>query len=279
MHIFLSWSKPRSHKFAQAVHAWLPEVIQEVDPWLSSEDIAKGKRWSAEIAERLDEISEGIVCITAENVGEPWLNFEAGALAKSRADATVRPLLLDIAKSEVVGPLAEFQATTATDRDDMWLLVRSINDRCARPLDEDRLRRSFDRTWPDFAAALDALKATPAVPDGKKPTREADDMFAEILNRIRQIERAVTSGTTGMADASRRYRGARMREAREYAAPVQPGWRVRHPSRGIGEVIETGTTSGGTPWARARYYGGESTDALMPPWLEIVAPTDAVVDE
>ncbi|MFI7596671.1 hypothetical protein [Actinoplanes sp. NPDC049681] len=89
MKIFVSWSKPISMKFAQLLREWLPDVIQEVSPWVSSEDIEKGQRWALEVGEKLDAISEGILCVAAENQHEPWLTFEAGALAKSLSNGKV----------------------------------------------------------------------------------------------------------------------------------------------------------------------------------------------
>lgn len=78
--------------------------------------------------------------------GEPWLNFEADALAKSLDEGRVRPVLLDLQSSDVVGPLAQFQATIATDYQDMQKLFSSLNVACTVPLDKARLQRAFDRT-------------------------------------------------------------------------------------------------------------------------------------
>ena len=50
MKVFLSWSGELSHKVALAFREWLPNVIQSIEPYVSSEDIDKGARWSAEMA-------------------------------------------------------------------------------------------------------------------------------------------------------------------------------------------------------------------------------------
>jgi hypothetical protein len=148
--VFISWSKPTSHEFAKILHRWLPEVIQELNPWISSENIDKGARWAIKVGERLEESSESIICVTPDNLTEPWLNFEAGALAKSLDESRVRPVLFGLAPDAVTGPLTQFQATVATEHTDMSKLLRSLNQACQRPLVHERLERAFNKHWREF---------------------------------------------------------------------------------------------------------------------------------
>ena len=103
MKVFLSWSGTRSHKIALVFRDWLPSVIQEIVPYVSSEDIDKGARWSTDIAKELADSSFGILCVTRENINAPWLTFEAGALSKTMDKSSVSPFLYDIKRSEVDG--------------------------------------------------------------------------------------------------------------------------------------------------------------------------------
>ena len=73
MQVFISWSGVRSKEVAVAIADWLSQVIQAVDPWISS-DIDKGARWSPEIAGRLEESKVGIVCLTKENLDNRWIS-------------------------------------------------------------------------------------------------------------------------------------------------------------------------------------------------------------
>lgn len=134
MKVFLSWSGPRSHKVAIIFREWLPSVIQEIVPYVSSEDIDKGARWSTDIANELSDSTFGILCVTRENINEPWLTFEAGALSKSMENAYVSPFLFDIKQSEIDGPILQFQSTTF-EKDDLKKLVTTLNKAC----DQDRL--------------------------------------------------------------------------------------------------------------------------------------------
>ncbi len=134
-----------SRQLGLALRDWLPEVIQSIEPWMSSEDIDKGQRWAAEVGAKLGELGEGVLCTTGENMSEPWLNFEAGALAKSLDDSRVRPLLLEVQPSDIIDPPAQFQATVANDHDDMLKFISSLNESSATPLDPVRLQRAFAR--------------------------------------------------------------------------------------------------------------------------------------
>lgn len=188
MKVFISWSKPTSRTLGNILRDWLPEVIQEVVPWMSSEDIDKGQRWASEVGAKLSELDQGILCVTAENIKEPWLNFEAGALAKSLDDARVRPILLGLQPSDVTGPLTQFQATMATDREDMHKLIASLNALCERPLDAARLERAFSRTWDDYLEGVQRIRVRSGSPQAG-PQRQVPDMVAEILERVREMQR------------------------------------------------------------------------------------------
>lgn len=89
--VFLSWSGELSHKLACAFRDWLPSVLQSIVPYVSSEDIDKGARWSTDIAQELELSAFGILLITKENLNAPWINFEAGARGLARSDTSTTP--------------------------------------------------------------------------------------------------------------------------------------------------------------------------------------------
>src|SRR3954463_13096994 len=110
MRVFISWSGEQSRDVALALREWLPAVINRVEPFVSSKDIYAGTRWQAEIAGQLDSSNFGIVCVTRENQGGRWLNFEAGALTKAVQSSRVIPLAVDLKPSDIELPLGQFQA-------------------------------------------------------------------------------------------------------------------------------------------------------------------------
>jgi tetratricopeptide (TPR) repeat protein len=192
MKIFVSWSGPRSKAVAAKLRDWLPDIIQHVDPWMSAADIDAGARWSRTIDEQLSDTSFGIICLTRENLNSPWVLFEAGALAKTMASSLVCPYLIDLEPRDIPqGPLTQFQAKRAIESD-TWELIQTINGELnngelkERALPDDRLRRAFDRCWPDLERALLALpEATVTNP----VRRTSDEMLAEVLELVRELAR------------------------------------------------------------------------------------------
>ena len=157
MRVFLSWSGEASHALASILHEWLPTVLQFVDPWMSSEDIAKGTRWDSEIGKTLEETSYCIVCVTPGVQREPWVNFEAGAVAKIVSQSYVSPLLLGVSVEELGGlPLSMFQCARFNQADVLRLL-RSINSAAKSPLSPKRLKTSLDYSWASLRERVEGI--------------------------------------------------------------------------------------------------------------------------
>ena len=147
MKVFLSWSGETSHALASILHEWLPTVLQFVDPWMSSEDITKGARWDPEIGRTLEETSYCIVCVTPGVQSEPWVNFEAGAVAKIVSQSYVSPLLLGVSVEELGGlPLSMFQCTRF-NKADVLKLLRSINTAGRSSVSSKQLKTGLDYSW------------------------------------------------------------------------------------------------------------------------------------
>ena len=162
--VFLSWSGVESHALARLLHEWLPGVLPSVDPWMSSEDIAKGQRWATDMGQVLEDSSYCIVCVTPGVERQPWVNFEAGAVSKIVERSRVSPLLLGLSVEDLGNlPLAMFQCTTC-DKDDMRKLLRSIAVAGAAGRDAKRIDGMLDKTWAWFSDQVDRIRATAPPP-------------------------------------------------------------------------------------------------------------------
>ena len=198
MRVFLSWSGELSHRVAIELQEWLPNVIQAVIPWVSSEDIDKGMQWGAALAKELEENSLGVLCLTQENVVSQWLNFEAGALSKSLSNARVIPLVFEMRRSEVTGPITQFQSVLfehgfTKNKEEMWKLINSINHASTPPCVADgKLSTAFEKWWPDLESELAHLAqdAPNLLKGGMKPKQtDTSAVLEEVLRLTRDQHR------------------------------------------------------------------------------------------
>jgi hypothetical protein len=135
--VFLCWSGTRSRHYAEIVRDWLPNVLgASLQPAVSTQ-IEKGSAWFDELRNVLDNSDCGILCLTAEAVGSPWVHFEAGLLVRALSTSSnsarpetkerrVFPLLCDITGEVLKGPPSAYQSTSARDLDDVLRLIEAI---------------------------------------------------------------------------------------------------------------------------------------------------------
>lgn len=167
---------------AEALHDWLPSVIQAVEPWMSASDIDKGARWSSDIAKNLGKTNFGVICLTPENLGSDWILFEAGALSKTVEKAFVCPYLFDLEPIDLKWPLVQFQATRARE-EDTRKLVHTINKALGSDaLPEIKLNKTFEVWWPDLDRKLMDIPDTQDTKAIKRPDRE---ILEELLELVR----------------------------------------------------------------------------------------------
>lgn len=194
MKVFISWSGPVSHRVAVTLRDWLPSVIQTIEPYVSSEDIDKGARWSTDIAGELHASTYGLICLTRDNLVAPWINFEAGALGKSIDKSRVSPFLFRIKRSEVEGPILQFQSTIF-ERDDVYKLLKSINGASGPDgLEDARLEKSFEVWWPQLEKLLNEIPMEVAAAPAPTPAPEAasasaSDEVSRVLEEILELTR------------------------------------------------------------------------------------------
>jgi hypothetical protein len=188
LQVFISWSGTRSHAIAKHIKAWLPDVVRNAEPWLSSEDLRKGLQWLPELNKNLSNTGFGLLVLTADNKDAPWLVFEAGVISKALPDRHCCPLLCDLKQTDMSGPLTQFQSTAVTKKEDMLQLVKTMNDACgASKVEEERIGKWFSTSWDEFNKQVGKAlltKSAGAMPAKAEPTER--ELLEEVLATVRQ---------------------------------------------------------------------------------------------
>ncbi len=188
--VFISWSGNLSRRIAEEIRNWLPGVLQNVKPYFTPNDIEKGSKWNSEISKELSNTNIGIICLTRENISEPWILFESGALSKSMEGSNVCTILFNLEPADIKGPLTCFQSTKF-DKGDIKKLIITINN-CAtdNKLEPEILDNVFDMWWPKIEGKVKAIIESEKY-QVKEEKRSDRDILEEILELIRMSTRDV----------------------------------------------------------------------------------------
>jgi hypothetical protein len=157
MKVFISWSGEFSRRAAIELKNELAICFDSVDPFVSTVDIPKGATWQAVLNDELRKARFGIICLTKENLKEPWINFEAGAVSKSKGNTSgVCTLLFDnLSPSELPLPLSSFQCTKLT-KDDFTSLLLVFNSQLQ--ISKSVLKTRIDSTWETFYNTINTIR-------------------------------------------------------------------------------------------------------------------------
>ncbi|MDP2898731.1 MAG: TIR domain-containing protein [bacterium] len=198
--VLIAWSKTQSKVVASALHAWLPTVVPGIKPWMSDEDIAKGREWFPELQHILSQTRVCIICVTPENVRSPWIYYEAGAIAAKGPDVVICPYLVGVSPSMLAdGPLRQWQCTTA-DREDTWKLIKSLNSNALpSPHDLSLLQGNFGAQWPHLAAQIQPVAEMEVDEEEAFVTTDADQLAgANLSAEARTMVLEVSKDPDGM---------------------------------------------------------------------------------
>ncbi|MFI7104097.1 hypothetical protein ACIBK8_32710 [Streptomyces sp. NPDC050161] len=258
----MSWSGDRSKKTAEALWSWLPDVLQYINPWLSSLDISAGRRGVREITDELSETNFGIICTTPENQSSTWINFEAGSLAKQVNDGYVVPFLIGMKAKDLISPISQFQAVAGDNKGDVQKLLFDINDASGSlAIPRERLERAFQKSWPEFEQNMRNITAISSGGDISNAVQRSEaDMTEEILLIARQLDHrmAEIEGYTLRADGISRRPPREIRRISEEkfiaSSFAKIGWgAVRSSWEGERVVIVT-QISDGSPRSISRNF-------------------------
>ncbi|MEU6869429.1 toll/interleukin-1 receptor domain-containing protein [Streptomyces sp. NPDC046751] len=262
MKVFLSWSGERSEKTAKALWSWLPDVLQYINPWLSSLDISAGRRGVREITDELSKTNFGIICITPENQTSPWINFEVGALVKQVEEGRAVPFLIGMKTTDLISPLSQFQAIIGVSKDDVQKLLFDINDASGGlAIPRERLARAFQRSWPEFESHLRSISAISLRENPSNTVQRSEaDMTEEILLIVRQLDHRLgevernSPWVDGMPRRPPR-EIRRISEGKFIASSFSKiGWEVIRSSWEGESVVIVGASSGGSSASISRDF-------------------------
>lgn len=194
MKVFVSWSGELSCQIAEVLKKWIPCIIQSVEVFFSPEDIEKGDNWDKTISNELSQCNYGIICLTSDNTTAPWINFEAGAIAKS-LDSRITALMVNIKPSDIKGPLSRYQATRF-EKNDFFQLISAINKALETPLEHNILQNTFNTMWSaleqEANLVIEKYSSSKVIQDENKELTE-NEPLEEILQLLRTQNTLLTN--------------------------------------------------------------------------------------
>lgn len=155
MHVFISWHESKSLAYAEKLKDLIKNCIQSTTVFCSSDDIHNGDNWPQVLFEELSSAKYGIVCLTKDNIKEPWINFEAGAIANKLGNK-MTCLLIDLKTSDLFPPLSLYQATKLEKKSIQNMLL-SINETLPNKVETSRILDSFNMFYSVFEENIQKL--------------------------------------------------------------------------------------------------------------------------
>lgn len=190
MKTFISWSGTKSQEAAKALQSWLRVVIKDAAPWMSEEDIPAGRGFLSETTSALKQARFGVLCVTSDNLTNPWLIFEAGALFNNGIDVCPYIIDLDSGSRDLPDPLRHLQAKMA-NRNGTEQLVLAINRALGSPVDVDTLKKNVRSNWKKLEKKFEVIGRNP--PPRPRTIRDYENLGQEFVEIFMDVNRHRTS--------------------------------------------------------------------------------------
>ena len=160
MKAFIGWSGQRGLALAEAVRAWLAQVLPELPAFVSIE-LPKGRLWFPALAQELKSARVGLMCLAPPRVAGDWQLVESGAIWKATARGSLFPLCFCVERSRIPDPLQAFQVTEFERSE-----FRALGLALAELAGADRARAAevglrADAAWPAFEIAVQQALRVP----------------------------------------------------------------------------------------------------------------------
>lgn len=210
---FISWSGKPGAELATTLHSWLGGVLQNAQPWVSTQNIEPGSEWNDAIKEALANAEAAIVIVNRDALKSSFVMFESGWLS-SKLKRGFFLYLVGMSTSDVPLVLSFRQMVEATKEGTFDLLL-ALNDVLAERVGAPRvpketLSRVMDAMWPDLEKAI-----AKAIEDAKDPTepeqelRSDRDILEEILSHVRRPRKRHDDRPAGLPSPGRKYTSLR----------------------------------------------------------------------
>lgn len=191
MRVFISWSGETSGAVASALRDWLPMAVQSAEVFMSQDDIASGEGWLNRLSSELKESEIALVCLTHENLHSLWIHYEAGAVWKSLGTEANRvcPVLFNVAKRDVSGPLSQFQMRDLRSQSEVAQLLGTLFAESGQSTQASACDAIAGVWFPDLEHRLNGI--APSQPTAGAPVgRDDREVLDEILDAVRGLARA-----------------------------------------------------------------------------------------
>jgi hypothetical protein len=176
--IFLSWSKEPSGEISKVIKNWIINIIPTATVFISK-DISKGKEWGPEIKDALRNSFFGLIILTENNLKEPWLLWEAGAIHNRFESTRVSPLLIDIGNSKLDLPLSQMQSTLF-EKEEFRNLAHALNNSMQKPFPSAFIDAQCHRIWEETRSAVELIISKNLSAKGQ--ASKNSPTFAEIIS-------------------------------------------------------------------------------------------------
>jgi hypothetical protein len=157
MKIYFSWAGATSYRVALSLRELINAIFPRLELWVPDADIQDGARWSSDLFQYLDQSVIGVICLDPSNSLNRWLQFEAGAIAKSLPPEKIRVLRFGLNQDHIQGPLTQFDSI-GTDKTDILSFMELIRTSIEQfTISYMELRANLDINWSNFEGKLAKL--------------------------------------------------------------------------------------------------------------------------
>ncbi|HEX8367693.1 MAG TPA: TIR domain-containing protein [Pyrinomonadaceae bacterium] len=141
--IFISQTSGKSRDVAIVLKNWLIEEMKLGIPWISTE-IPGGDDWRKAIRKALSKARIGILCITADNITNQWIIYEAGALDFN--GIKVFPYVINSRSRYLPAPINHLQGGKANEQGTKSLVIE-INKALGKRFSKKKVIEIFNSKW------------------------------------------------------------------------------------------------------------------------------------